>query len=142
MTKHLTTAWLFWVLAVVQPTAAAPPEPAITVPCVIAPHRIDGDTLDVDVTIRVRVRLLDCWCPEANTPMGQAATKSLELEVANFGGALTPALLEIPLRSNRIQDVFNLNRVLARVWVRGRSLSAIQVEKGMASSTKNGELGK
>ena len=28
---------------------------------------IDGDTLDVEITRRIRVRLKDCWCPETRT---------------------------------------------------------------------------
>ena len=64
MTKHLTTLWILFSLAVAvaTSTAAAPsvsPEPGLAVQGIITSVH-DGDTVTVEITTRVNVRLLDC----------------------------------------------------------------------------------
>ena len=143
--RHFTVVVLLALVWAAGPAnthlAAAPPAPSINLPCVVV-GVVDGDTLDVDVTIRVRIRLLACYCPEKKEPGYKSATDSLRLAVASPGGALTYGILEVPLKSNRLKDILTLNRVLGFVWVDGKSLSESQVGLGVASSTKGGELGK
>ncbi len=78
---------------------------------------IDGDTLVL--TIRdtsVHVRLIDCWCPEQNTPEGQAATERMKI--------LAPAgkrcRVFIPTEhASNLGSLFTFGRVLGHVWLQG-----------------------
>ena len=113
---------------------------------------VDGDTVDVSVTTIVRVRLIDCWCPEskidkrlpeekrqAEKQAGIAAKKHLE-ELA-LGKEV---VLHVPVNSSELKDVLTMNRVLGTVWLDGaqKSLSEIQVEAGHATKEKREELKK
>ncbi len=148
--NRLTIACLVWALAVALPLAGAPPVPAIVLPVQIpAGSAIDGDTMDVDVIVRVRVRLLaadkgGCWAPEKNTPIGKQAAETLKLATAGLGGNILTGTLQVPIHSGDLQDLFTFGRVLGSVWVAGQdtSLGEQQIAIGMASSTKTGPLGK
>ena len=113
---------------------------------------IDGDTVDVSVTTIVRVRLIDCWCPEskidkrlpedqrkAEKQAGIAAKKHLE-ELA-LGKEV---VLHVPVNSSELKDVLTMNRVLGTVWLDGaeKSLNEIQVESGHATREKREALKK
>ena len=113
---------------------------------------VDGDTVDVSVTTIVRVRLIDCWCPESKIDKrlpedqrktekqaGIAAKKHLE-ELA-LGKEV---VLHVPVNSSELKDVLTMNRVLGTVWLDGaeKSLNEIQVESGHATKEKREELKK
>lgn len=113
---------------------------------------VDGDTVDISVTTIVRVRLIDCWCPEskidkrlpeekrrAEKQAGIAAKKHLE-ELA-LGKEV---VLHVPVKSAELKDVLTMNRVLGSVWLDGddKSLNQIQVETGHATREKREELKK
>lgn len=152
-------------LAVSTPAGAAPPscaerepaersvlvakrslEPRITLPCVIT-GVVDGDTLDCELRLVVRVRLVadadrGAWAPESRTTdqaekkLGLAAKANLEKLALGKEG-----LLSVPIRSPRLVDALTLERVLGEVIVDGKSLGAVQIRQGHASSTKGGRLG-
>lgn len=130
------------IAALLTSAAHAAPEPAIVLPVTFV-RAIDGDTLDCDVTVRVRVRLKDCWCAETGTPAGDAATKALALDLAGFGGAQATGTMAIPLASMELHKLFSFGRVVAHCYVDGqaKSLSQRQIERGRASSRKGGEVG-
>jgi len=132
-------------LAAALPAAAkAPPEPAFAGRGTVA-GVVDGDTIDVDVTFRFRMRLLDCWCPESRTldlaekKRGLKAKADLA-EVA----AGQPIVFEIPLAGSSLAELLTLDRVLGNAWIRGakESLSEMQVRTKNASTKKGLPLGK
>jgi endonuclease YncB( thermonuclease family) len=107
------------------------PKPAITLPCKIV-HVTDGDTLTVEVRMRVNTRLLSCWSPELREPKGPAARDHLTALAAGRDGTL-----EIPLdRADNLADVLTLGRVLGRVWIDGKDVGAVMVSEGLATKTK------
>lgn len=124
-----------------------PPEPGLTTRGVIT-RVIDGDTVDVQISRVLRVRLLDCWAPETRStdPMekalGRAAREHLtELAEGRF------CLLHIPAdERGRVSDVFTFGRVLGRLWVTPGDwtgdpsdlidVAAAMVEAGLATVSK------
>ena len=113
---------------------------------------VDGDTVDVSVTTIVRVRLIDCWCPEskidkrlpeekrqAEKQAGIAAKRHLESLALG-----KDVVLHVPVKSSEVKDVLTMNRVLGTVWLDGseKSLNEIQVETGHATREKRQELKK
>jgi len=134
------------------------PRAGIVLPCEIVEWH-DGDTGTVRVTIDVRVRLLDCWAPEIKgralreeerklSPetqteiLGQIAReKQRGLESLKSVSQIAPigsrGQLEIPFAgAERSDDLFTMGRVLGRVWVNGKDVSALQVNSGHATATK------
>ena len=100
---------------------------------------VDGDTVDVEVTRTIRVRLRDCWCPETRTrdleekKKGLAAKDHLEglLEDSN------DVILFIPADSEGdIKDVFTFNRVLGYIFIDSENVSARMVTDGHATAKK------
>lgn len=144
--KHWIFLSLLGGVALSLHALAAPPagfpQPQLTLPCVFV-SAIDGDTVDVDVTIRVRVRLLACWAPEMNAPGGKSAADSLSLAIAGNGGNKSKGVIQLPIKSNRLADLFTFGRVLGNCYVDGqeKSLGEQQVALGLASTTKGGKLG-
>jgi endonuclease YncB( thermonuclease family) len=114
--------------------AGGPPPLGITTDNCRIVKIVDGDTLDVLVTYKVRVRLAGCWSPEKNTAAGEKAWEELE---AYCGGK--ECTLFIPTSNARsAADVLTLNRVVGRVWPKGaeKCLSEWQVSKGNATREK------
>ena len=119
--------------------ADGPPPAGLTVPCRVT-EIIDGDTIEVAVTIRLRVRLLDCWAPEIRTAdpdekrRGTASREHLRKIAADRDG-----ILHVPAAgARRLGDLSTLSRTLGHVWVDGdaRSLSARQVAARHATKRK------
>jgi endonuclease YncB( thermonuclease family) len=108
------------------------PKPAITVPChVVSVH--DGDTLTVEVRMRVNTRLLSCWSPELREPKGPAARDHLTALAAGRDGTL-----EIPFdRADNASDLFTFGRVLGRVWIDGKDVGEVMVADGFATREKS-----
>jgi endonuclease YncB( thermonuclease family) len=135
--------WLIAFLAVVDVPALSEnaPKAAITLPCeVIEWH--DGDTGTVRVTLDVRVRLLDCWAPEIRGKNVTAVEKAKGQEslksVLNLAPVGSKGMLEIPLDGyDRTDDAFTMGRVLGRVWINGKNISASQVDSGHATAVKS-----
>lgn len=95
---------------------------------------IDGDTLTVEITRQVRVRLLDCWAPETRTLDADEKAKGLaakvKLESLVNGGE---AVLFAPGSDReRVGDAFTFGRVLAYLFIDGENVSKAMVESGHA----------
>lgn len=113
---------------------AEPPQPGVVVRCRVV-EVTDGDTVTVEIRQRVRVRLLDCWAPETRTTdpdekaRGLAAKRYVERQAMG-----KPAILEVPTAdARRADDVLTFGRVLGRLWIDGRDLSASTVAAGHAT---------
>lgn len=99
---------------------------------------IDGDTVEFEVTRRIRVRLLDCWAPETRTTdafekqRGLAAKAYLEKLLA---GAVGCRLFIPASQDGELSDLFTLGRVLGKIWTSGArlSLSELMVHAGHAT---------
>lgn len=127
-------AFLLAFVALPLEAAKDPPPAGITTDNAKVVRVIDGDTLDVVVTYKIRVRLLDCWAPEKNTAAGERAWEELEHYV---GGK--DVIVHIPSgEAGSLADVFTFGRVLGYVWPRGvpESVNEWQVRKGNATKQK------
>lgn len=98
---------------------------------------VDGDTVDVHVTLIVRVRLDGCWAPESygkkKIPEGTASKEALRAIANGCAGYVS-----IPLKSSRLSDILTLDRVVGQVWIDGdkKSLSEHQILSGHAFATR------
>ncbi len=102
---------------------------------------IDGDTVEVSVTRKIRVRLLDCWAPESRTR--DLAEKARGLESKRRLGELIDraageVILQVPTgQDQELAEVFTFGRVLGRLWLPdGREVSATMVAEGLATKKK------
>ena len=115
------------------------PHPGLTARAMVT-RVVDGDTLDVELRVDARIRLIDCWAPESRTlnldekQRGLAAKANLE--------ALTQTescIVVIPFDSAAsVGDVLTLDRILGRVWMDGHDadLSTQQVVGGFSTTAK------
>lgn len=119
------------------------PAPGLVVPVTIV-EVYDGDTLTVEITIRQRVRLLNCWAPEIRG--GTEADKQRGLAARDYLREIAlgrPALLSIPARSaTTLGDLMSFERVLGMLWIehdgRQRNLAELLREAGHATWTREG----
>lgn len=110
---------------------AEQPQPQIVLPCeIVSVH--DGDTLTATVTLKMNVRLLDCWAPELRESRGPAAKAKLVELASGKTGVLT-----IPL-GHDIGSSFTFGRVLGRLSIDGRDVSDQMVASGLATKKKKG----
>ena len=109
---------------------------------------VDGDTVDVEITRKIRVRLLDCYAPETRTKdpvektMGYESKKYLHNMLTEvFYNDLAArkkkkVTLFIPAdEQGEIKDNFTFNRVLGRLFINGEDVSELMVEAGKATKT-------
>lgn len=115
---------------------ADPPPLGITSTAVID-RVVDGDTVDVEVTIGVRVRLLDCWAPEIRGDEEAEGRKS-KAALERLLPAGSEAVVHIPTNSPDLASVLTFGRVLAHIWPAGcdRSVSETMVQQGYATREK------
>lgn len=78
---------------------------------------VDGDTIDVRVEFKFRVRLLDCWAPESRTrdaaeKIRGLASKGYLLDLADG----QRVRVHVP-GSDNLAEVLTLDRVLGRAYV-------------------------
>lgn len=108
-----------------------------TTPCVVV-DVYDGDTVVVDVTRRIRVRLLDCWAPEirggteAEKELGRRAKEKLE----SFIGDAQAVVLHVPTEDNDAKDWMTMGRVLGRLFADQKDVSVEMVKAGHATVEK------
>ena len=133
-------------IAIPAPVETAPPEGLTLLGRVVEVH--DGDTVTVEVTTRMRVRLIDCWAPEVMTDRRVPAAEQAAAKAA--GNASREYLqqmvskspncrLHIPRTGDDIGDVTSMGRVLGKVWLADdatRSVSERMVSAGHATKTK------
>lgn len=108
---------------------------------------IDGDTLEVEVVKRVRVRLLDCWAPESRTKDVAEKQKGLiaKAHLRQIAEGQPGVLFVAGHETCEVGDSLTLGRVLGQVWVDAntkQSLAEQQVANKLASTRKGGPLGR
>jgi len=110
------------------------PKPAITLPARVA-RVIDGDTVEVEVCAKIRVRMLDCWCPERYTPNGQKSKEATETLLP----AGSECMLEVPLEGHdQVHDIFSFGRILGHLYSEPfGSIAKRLVESGHATRSKD-----
>lgn len=116
---------------------SAEPNPQVTLPCRVT-EVYDGDTVTVEITLPIRVRLLDCWAPEIRTtdPVEKQAGFKSRDHLSKLAEGKTGTLM-IPLAgADRFDDVITLGRVLGYIWVDGKDISAEQRKAGHATKEK------
>lgn len=110
------------------------PQPTIRVPAKVV-RVIDGDTVEVEVSAKITVRLLDCWAPERFTEDGKQSKKAAE--------ALLPpdseCMLDVPLGGHdQLHDVFSFGRVLGNLFTESfGSIAKRLVESGHAKASRD-----
>ena len=109
---------------------------------------VDGDTVDVEITRKIRVRLLDCYAPETRTKDSAEKIKGFESK-KYLHNMLTEVFyndlaarkkkqvtLFIPAdEQGEIKDNFTFKRVLGRLFINGEDVSELMVEAGKATKT-------
>lgn len=94
---------------------------------------LDGDTLEVEVKLKARVRLLDCWAPELRKEGGEESREHL-IGLARPGSVVT---LHVPAEKlRRLDDVFTFGRILGRVFANGQDVGIRMVMDGFATKEK------
>lgn len=120
------------------------PQHGVSLACQIT-DVVDGDTIEVEIVRRLRVRLLDCWAPESRTsnPVEKKAGLAAKEKLQRAAKGKRATLFVPTSGAERVGDVFTFDRVLGHVWVDGEqaSLSEQQVSGLLASTHKGGALG-
>lgn len=99
---------------------------------------VDGDTIDVVIERRVRVRLQDCWSPETRTK--DIVEKQKGIAARSF--LITRAMdkdvtLHIPAdNEGELKDIFTFGRVIGRIFIDDYDVSEMMIEAGHASKEK------
>ena len=103
------------------------PAAAIAVPCRVI-EVVDGDTVTVEVTLRMRVRLKDCWAPELREEGGPESRDHMRRLALD-----QDAVLLVDLEgARRLDDVFTFGRIVGSIYVDGKDASQQQIEAGHA----------
>ena len=124
------------------------PPKGITADCKVV-RVIDGDTVDIEITRTIRVRLLDCWAPETRTrdPVEKAKGYESKKYLHDLLGQVfyndlaarkqKKVTLFIPAdEQGELKDNFTFSRVLGRLFVSGEDVSVLMIEAGKATRTK------
>tara|TARA_R110000824_G_scaffold162282_5_gene337929 strand:- start:833 stop:1216 length:384 start_codon:yes stop_codon:yes gene_type:complete len=124
------------------------PPKGITTDCKVV-RVVDGDTVDIEVTRTLRIRLLDCWAPETRTTDPVEKTKGLEskkylhnlLNERFYNDLAARKAKKITLfipadEKGEIKDNFTFSRVLGRLFVSGQDVSELMVAAGKATAEK------
>lgn len=118
---------------------SAAPTPGWTTACRVS-RVVDGDTVEVLVVRRLRVRLRHCWAPECRTL--DAAEKAKGRASKDALTALAherDAILHVPSHGEDVGEMLSLGRVVGDLWVEGRNMADEQVRSGHATRTKQRE---
>ena len=110
---------------------------------------IDGDTVDVEITRTIRVRLLDCWAPETRTKDPEEKAKGYEskkylhnlLKQVFYNDLAARKQKKVALfipadEQGELKDNFSFSRVLGRLFVSGEDVSELMIKAGKATRTK------
>ena len=118
------------------------PKPGVTTRAKVV-RVLDGDMVDVELRLPVRIRLTDCWAPEIrgdDRTAGQRAKRELA-EMLPRGRNI---LVHVPTQTARqFGDILTFGRVLGSIWAtfkgKGkRNVSAEMVARGFATREKHG----
>lgn len=83
---------------------------------------LDGDTVEVTITIPFRVRLLGVDVAEKNTELGKRALQF----VSSFLNK--DCKVYVPINTKNLLDATQLGRVLGQIWIDGKNLSELVKE--------------
>ena len=99
-------------------------------------HVVDGDTLDVEIRKRVRVRLLKCWAPELHGSRRSAALAAREHLKQLCEGQLVT--LHVPAdEEGELASRFTFGRVLGLLFRENeQNVSELMVDSGHATRNK------
>lgn len=99
--------------------------PSLNLPCkVVSVH--DGDTLTAEITLKVNVRLVDCWAPELRDKNGlESKAKLEELTLGKEG------VLHVPLDDN-LSKSFSFGRILGKLYIKDLDINEEMVRSGHA----------
>jgi endonuclease YncB( thermonuclease family) len=113
---------------------AQPPQPGLSLPCKVV-EVYDGDTVTVEVTVRARVRLIDCWAPELREPGGKESRDHLANHALHKSGTLYVPTGD----AKHAGQVFSFDRLVGRVWIGDEQvdLSQRMVADGKATKDRN-----
>ncbi len=98
---------------------------------------VDGDTMEVSVTRKFKVRVLGTDTYEKSTDIGKNATIFAKAFLEN-----REILLFIPAPANEatLTGLASFERILADIWVDGRLFRDIMAEKGFVKDLKDQHL--
>ena len=99
---------------------------------------IDGDTVDVEITRKVRVRLKDCWAPEKKSRDIVEKQKGMA-SLAHLAAVIDDKeiVLFIPADDKgEIKDVFTFGRVVGHIFYNEEDMSEHMIESGHATRYK------
>lgn len=122
-----------------EPDDSPPPARIVEVPAmgVFVPAKcinvVDGDTIDVIVQIKVRVRLDGCWAPETHGVQKEAGLRAKFAMKKLAEGQ--PGVLMVPWKDS-LKDMLTLDRVVGGFMVNGVDVAKEQVFKKLAGKTK------
>lgn len=95
---------------------------------------IDGDTMEIQVSRKIHVRLLDAWAAENNTEEGKKVTEAARQIIA----AGKEYHLFIPSDDNgNLSHLFTFGRILGCLYIDGKLLSDMLYEIGLIKRTKD-----
>jgi len=99
---------------------------------------LDGDTIEIEVKRKVRVRLLDCWAAETRTTDPEEKKRGMQAKDFMKELALgNDAVVFVPIEGDaRFGQSLSFGRVLGFVEVNGADLSEAMVAAGMATEEK------
>lgn len=108
-----------------------------TTDCVVV-DVYDGDTVVVDVTRRLRVRLLDCWAEEVRggTEESRERAQAAKAYLEDFLAGAQAVVLHIPADDNDAKDWMSMGRVLGRLFADRADVSVEMVQAGHATAIK------
>ncbi len=119
------------------PSAPLPTEPVaqLVIPCTIT-EWYDGDTPTVEVTLRIRVRLKDCWAPEVTGRNKAQGLASRDHALQTFPTG-SKAMLTVELEGvDRLDGILSFGRVVGKLTVAKVDVATSQVRAGHATATK------
>lgn len=101
---------------------------------------IDGDTLEVEVTRKITVRIEDFWCPEIHEtkhPSEKSQGLQARIAVAHQYPSGTECTLFVPgSEDGTMKDLMTFGRVVGVVFVDGKDIRPQFIEDGVAFETK------
>ena len=98
---------------------------------------VDGDTIEVEIRRRFKVRIQDIDIVESNSERGQEATEYVD-EILNKAREI---IVKIPTNNPlNLMDVNSFERIVGEIYVNGRKLSTILKRAGY-EKTRNGTEG-
>jgi endonuclease YncB( thermonuclease family) len=100
----------------------------------------DGDTLSVELSLPISVRIRNCWAAEKNTDAGKAAKEYIQ-QLLPPGSEV---VVNVPTHHvKKVQSIFSFGRVLGNIYrqIDGKSIADIMISAGHAFSSKGELLG-